>query len=599
MDLQIFNANRERVAYLENVISVSYTLNLNSLWTASFSLPASDTKNAYCQPLHYVEIYDGDERIDLFRIIGEDLTRSNEVVRVYECEHVLATLLNDVLFQYHQIGGVGVNTTTVLNYILNKQTVAKWQLDTCAFSRQFEYSFENENLLSALFAVPKAFDTDYVWTWDTTVYPWKLSLNALPSNMASEIRYGKNLTEIKKYRDFTGLANRIYALGYGEGVNQLTIKSANSGLAYVQDATSIATYGLCSSILVDSRFESAATLKSYAEQVLAISKEPYTTYEVGAVDLHRLTGAAYSKFRPGELVRVVDAEDGISVTTRIVTVSKDDVDRDPGNVKVVIANKSQDITGSISDLQSRARINETYAQGATNLAFVPFADNADASHPATFRFYIPTETVRINKVQLNLSFEPFRAYSQGAASGGGSTKTTSTKTKDTETTTSEEIDVDTGNALNWESGSNGHNHGISNGTRLAICDTSLKITDSVTFATSGQHYHSFTLDGHSHDVDIPSHSHSVSFDDHTHNLTFGIYEGTTASSATVKVDGQTVTGITDYSDINIVSYLNTDGSGKISRNSWHEVKITPNSMSRIVGSLFIQLFTSSRGGGDY
>lgn len=599
MDLQIFNANRERVAYLENVISVSYTLNLNSLWTASFSLPANDTKNIYCQPLHYVEIYDGDERIDLFRIIGEDLTRSNEVTRVYECEHVLATLINDVLFQYHQIGGTGVNTATVLNYILGKQTTTKWQLQTCAFARQFEYSFENENLLSALFAVPKAFDTDYVWTWDTTVYPWQLSLVALPANMASEIRYGKNLTEIKKYRDFTGLANRIYALGYGEGVNQLTIKSANSGLAYVQDSSSISTYGLCSSILVDARFESAATLKSYAEQVLAISKEPYTTYEVGAVDLHRLTGAAYSKFRPGELVRVVDAEDGISVTTRIVTVSKDDVDRDPGNVKVVIANKSQDITGSISDLQSRARINETYAQGATNLQAQTFSDNADATHPLTFKFYLPTETVRINKVQLTVAFEAFRAYSKGASSGGGSTKTTSTKSKSTESTSSESLDIDTGSALDWQSGSNGHNHGISNGTRLAICNTSLTITDSVTFATSGQHYHSFTLDGHSHDVDIPSHSHSVTIDDHTHDLTFGIYEGTTGSSATIKVDGNSVSVAGGYDDIDIISALSTDGSGKITRGTWHTVTITPNSMSRIVGSLFIQLFTNSRGGGDY
>lgn len=599
MDLKIFNRSRELVAVAENAYSVSYELKLNELWTASFSLPAADPKNAYCLPLYYVEIFDGDERIDLFRIIGEDLSRSTEAVKAYSCEHVLATLLNDVLFQYHQIGGVGVATTAVLNYILGKQTTTNWQLNTCAFTRYFEYGFENENLLSALFSVPKCFDTDYVWSWDTTVYPWKLYLQALPANMASEIRYGKNLTEIKKTQDFTGLANRIYALGYGEGVNQLTIKSVNSNVAYVQDATSISTYGLCPTILVDSRFENAATLKSYAEQILAVSKDPYVSYEISAIDLHRLTGAGHSKFRPGELVRVIDTEDDIAVTTRIVSVSKDDVDGDPGSVQVTIANKAQDISGSISDLQNRARINETYAQGATNLAFISFADNADASHPAKFRLYIPGETVRINKVQLNLSFEAFRSFSTGAASGGGSSKTTSTKSKETETTSSEALDIDTGSALDWQSGSNGHNHGISNGTRLAICNTSLTVTDSVTFATSGQHYHEFTLDGHSHDVEIPSHNHTVSFDDHTHNLTFGIYEGTTASSATVKVDGTTVTGITDYSDINIVSYLNTDGDGKISRNTWHEVTVTPNVMSRIVGSLFIQLFTNSRGGGDY
>jgi phage minor structural protein len=600
MDLQIYNRSRERVAILENAFAVSYELNLNALWTASFSLPAHDPKNAYCLPLYYVEIYDGDERIDLFRIVGEDLTRSDEVARVYTCEHVLATLLNDVLFQYHQIGGLGVPTVNVLNYILNRQTTTNWQLSACAFTRYFEYSFENENLLSSLFAVPKAFDTDYVWGWDTTVYPWRLSLNAMTSNMVSEIRYGKNLTGIVKTQDFTGLANRIYALGYGEGVNQLTIKSVNGGVAYVQNAASIAAYGLCSTILIDARFENADTLKSYAEQILAVSKDPYVSYEISAIDLHRLIGAGHSRFRPGEIVRVVDTEDGITVKARICTVRKGDVDGDPGNITVTIANKSQDISGSISDLQNRARINETYAQGATNLAFVPFADNADAAHPAKFRFYIPTETARINKVQLNLSFEPFRSYSTAAASGGGSERTTSTRSKTTESTSSDRISVNTGDALNWESGSNGHDHGIPDGVILATTDYSATtVTGYRTWVKSGQHYHEFELDGHSHDVDIPSHNHTVSIDSHTHGLVFGIYEGSSAWSATVQVDGSTVSGITDYSDIDIVSYLNTDSSGKVARNTWHEVTVTPNTMSRVVGTLFIQLFTNSRGGGDY
>ena len=41
----------------------------------------------------------------------------------------------------------------------------------------------------------------------------------------------------------------MYALGYGEGVNQLTIKSVNGGLPYVEDALSIEKYGLCSTML--------------------------------------------------------------------------------------------------------------------------------------------------------------------------------------------------------------------------------------------------------------------------------------------------------------------------------------------------------------
>lgn len=600
MYLQIYDKDLKRIAYIDNALAIGYELQLNSLWTASFSLPAKDQKNEYCLPLNYVEIFDGAERVELFRIIGEDFTRSDNATTVYNCEHVLATLLNDVLFQYHQIGGVGVYTDDVLAYILGEQTTENWQLATCEFDRQFEYSFENENLLSALFAVPKAFDADYMWSWDTTSYPWQLSLVELSTTQKSEIRYGKNLTTIKKVKDATTIANRIYALGYGEGVNQLTIKSETTGgVAYVEDSTSISTYGLCPTILVDTRFENAATLKAYAERILSEKKDPYISYEISAIDLHRLTGDTFSKFRPGEVIRVIDAEDDIAVTTKIVSVSKGDLAGDPGGVTVTIANKTQDIAGSISDLQSRARINETYAQGATNLAFVPFADNADATHPAKFKFYVPSETVRINKVQLTIEAEPFRAFSTAAASGGSWASTTASTSDYSQTSGSQSLEIDTGSALDWESGSNGHNHGITDGTRLAVVNSSNTITGNVAWAVSGQHYHEFTLDGHTHSVSIPGHSHSVSISGHTHDLTFGIYEGTSASSFTIKVDDNKVTGVSDYSDIDIVSYLDTDSSGKITRGTWHEVQITPNTRSRIVGSLFIQLFTNSRGGGDY
>lgn len=220
---QIFNRDMKRLAYLDNALAVGYGLETNSLWTATFTLPADDPKNAYCTPLNFVEIFDGDERIDLFRIIGEDMERSNGATRYYDCEHVLATLLSDVLFQYHQCGGSGVKTADVLNYILARQTRQNWKLGDCDFKRYFEYNWENSTLLAALFAVPECFDGEYLWSWDTTVYPWTLSLTVPTETLKSEIRYAKNMTNIKKTTDATSIANRVYALGYGEGVNQLTI----------------------------------------------------------------------------------------------------------------------------------------------------------------------------------------------------------------------------------------------------------------------------------------------------------------------------------------------------------------------------------------
>ena len=160
---QIFDRNMKRLAFLDNAVSVSYSLEINSLWTATFTLPADDDKNIYCAPLNFVEIFDGDERIDLFRIIGEDLERSDGATRFYNCEHVLATLLSDVLFQYHQYGGGGIKTADVLNYVLARQTTRNWALGACDFRRYFEYNWENSTLLAALFAVPECFDTEYMW----------------------------------------------------------------------------------------------------------------------------------------------------------------------------------------------------------------------------------------------------------------------------------------------------------------------------------------------------------------------------------------------------------------------------------------------------
>ena len=612
---QVFDRNMRRLAYLDNALAVGYALETNSLWSATFTLPADDKKNAYCAPLNFVEIFDGDERIDLFRIIGEDLERSDGATRYYNCEHVLATLISDVLFQYHQCGGSGVKTADVLNYILARQTRQNWKLGDCDFKRYFEYNWENSTLLAALFAVPECFDSEYLWSWDTTVYPWTLSLTMPTDALKSEIRYAKNMTNIKKTTDATSIANRVYALGCGEGVNQLTIESVNGGVPYVEDALSIERYGLCSTILVDSRYEIAENLKAYAEQILAGLKEPYVSYEIGAIDLHRLTGDSFSKFRPGEVVRVVDEADGINLRTRIVRVEKSDAEGDPGNVTVTIANKTQDIAGSISDLQSRALIGETYAQGATNQQIYNFSDNADTTHPAKLQLYISNSVVRINKMLLNVEFEAFRAYEKTVKSGGGQTTSSggaSTATSSSGGGTSKSTSNGGGSTVTSQNG------GSSSETAGNIGDYN---TNDVTANDGKQHHHqlihthSISIPGHTHKVSVPAHSHDFSIGehshsvnipnhthstkDHTHEIEFGIYEGQRASKATIKVDGKEIPAQTSYSNIDIVEFLATDDSGKIRRNAWHTIEILPDNMSRIVGAVFAQTFCNSRGGGDY
>ena len=104
----IYDLDMNKVAYLENAFDVGYEKVYNSLWKASFTLPLGDQKNKYCKPFWYAEVYDGKDKIGLFRIVPSSARHdASEKSITYELEHVLATLLDSVMFGYHEIGDIG------------------------------------------------------------------------------------------------------------------------------------------------------------------------------------------------------------------------------------------------------------------------------------------------------------------------------------------------------------------------------------------------------------------------------------------------------------------------------------------------------------
>jgi len=621
--IKVYDRDMNKLAYLHNAYAIGYSLELNELWNATFTLPAVDSKNIHCQPFNYVEIFDGSERIELFRIMPSTLTRNTKGDIVYKCEHVLATLLDDVMFKYHQMGNIGVGTAQVIRYILDQQLVKRWQLGQCDFDRRFEYKWENENLLAALFSVPQPFNEKYRWEFDTTGSIWRINLKRLSTEFKADITYRKNMLEIKKTVDPTSIVTRLYCLGYGEGDNQLGIESVNNGIPYLESNGAITTWGIKQSILVDRRFENPETLKAYGQSLLDELKHPYISYETSAVDLYRLSPTKHLRFIPGDVVRINDTEDNIIEDLPIVRVTKNDVTGRPADVDIEIANKTRDMAGSISELQERARINEVYAQGATNQMIIPYADNADSNNPSVLRVYIPDTMARINKCILNYRLESFRAFSKAIGGGGGSTLTSSsggggsttssdgggmsssTVNSDSVSETSSSGGGGTTNAdveiyypgasqdYTMTAGDPPHSHGLyRHGHRVDLPFHSHEVRIP-------RHNHRFYIDDHYHRINLPTHNHRINIPEHTHNLQFGIYQGDRASKVTIKVDGKTIPQTQENTDINIIDYLAVDSSGKVQRNTWHEIEIIPDKMSRIVANVFMQIFTNSRGGGDY
>ena len=527
--VSVYSQDNALLAVLDNAGDIGYDLKLNDMWTGSFTMPASDPKNASCAAHNFVRLPDGSRKTGLYRILsmpsGEETTLGG--LKTYNVEHVMATLLDDVLFGYHEVGGTGVSTRQVMQYILDRQTVQRWQLGQVDFTDYFQYHFENVSLLSALLSLGEVLTDEYVWDFDTDTTPWTVNLLRADTTPGCGVYYRRNLVEITKTMDASALVTRLYPLGYGEGVNQLTIRDVNNGVPYI-DADTISVWRTKSSVWTDTRIEDPATLLARARQVLEGYKNPYITYTAKAVDWYKQTGFSWDNYMPGKLVTVHDNEHGIHFQARIVEIIKSNVNGDPGDIEITIANAPRDAANSLNTLADRVGIGELYSQGATNLFAIPFADNADPTHPAKMRVFVPSGLVRINKMLLSWQVAPFRAYetsgstTQTSSSGGSGTETTTvnpTVVYTTEDGGSTQVTVpqvvlnsgNTGPALDEDSGYEMKRTG-------GPCDAALTEYTAANFETGTAGSHSHTVNSHNHGMghthEINGHSHTV--DSHSH-----------------------------------------------------------------------------------
>ena len=633
--VNIFDRSHKKTAVLQNAYSITERQELNKIYSLNFCLPDDDDKVRYCEPLHYV-VYG--ESKQTYRIVKQSRQNSETGQITYECEHAITTLVDNLLFGSYIYGGAGTHTREVIEWLLDKQSVKNWVLGECDFDAAFEYCWEQENLLNALYSIPKPFADPYMWTFDCSVYPWRINLkridvNAIPGYY---IRAKRNLLGSGVNADNTEICTRIYPLGYGEGVNQLTIKEANNGIPYLEaPASIIAQYGIVERVLVDRSFENAESLKAYAQTMLDNLSTPSYERTFDVVDLYPLTGTDIDNAEVGRICRMT--EDG---STAYVTSTERVLD-DPGNLKISLSNKTSNVADTIADLADRVRIETVYAQGATQLYQHSKDANATSDKGMILSLYFPQEMKQINKVMLKVELGRFRAYSQATESGGGSSQTSqggsasgqtsqNTGSGGFSTTASGTTDPIWGGDQSWlvyktfncgftsnhTSDYSTWNTGAQQGSGTTHTHTYYKVIDhyhtgsvpvtiylakqefshthGVSLSISGSqtsHTHSFNIGNHTHQVNIPAHSHSIAA---------GIYEvGTASSSFGIYVGGtlkQTISSTRWEGDI--TQWL-LDESGLIPRDSWIKVEIRPNAMAYVISSVFVQGFVQSRGGGNY
>lgn len=616
MMLEVFDRNFKRVAYLENAYDTMEDLRINAINYLNFSIPANDRKVEHLKPFYYVKGKRG-----LYRILPQILESTEMDILKVECEHVLATLIDDVMFGNVIYGNIGIYTNQVIDFVLSKQKVKNWKLGVCEFSRQFEYLWEYENLASALFSIPKPISESYLWEFDTDKYPWTINLRRLKldEKPVTTIMAGKNQLKLTRSSDPKQLFTRIYPLGYGEGVNQLTIKDVNNGLPYLQAEKQYTDkYGIIDRIWIDRRYENPQSLKDAAKTMLDEFKDVLYEYDVNYAQLD-----PREDIKIGDKVRIITADE---TRDDFVVAIKHDY-RNLDHSLITLANKSKSIATTIADLADRQRIEMSYSQGATQLYAQSLQANADARNGAKLNFFIPSEMRIVNKVLAKIKVESFRAYSQATEGGGASSDTTESGGRSYTTSgwgganypttnfagemyrTTNQYTIG-GQSIQPENDSyhwGTHDHGVPRGTNFFDNQGRWVASWVPSGAHShGTHAHDYNIPAHSHEVNIREHTHSISVDAHTHRFSIpshthqikaGIYKFGNPRSFTLKVNNKAIrTYYSTNEEIELTSAL-LNAQNKISRGSWHSIEIVPNDIAYISIDMMLQGFVQSRG--DY
>lgn len=646
--LESYGLDRRRTAVFPYAWDIVEKKPLNAIWILEFKLPGNDEKRIFLKERRLVRYQNG----EMYRIADTEPEETDISTTLYKCEHVLAKLSDKIL--YGDMSIENVPTAETIRMLLAEQETADWVLHECDFSYLYGYAWTSETLLNALWSIPNCFPPGVHWKWvtDTSVYPYRLSLKKIDVSARPDCMVFKGLNEIgkKKPRKSSAMANRLYPVGRGEGVNQTNIRKVNGDVPYIENKASIAEYGLIERVYADRSIEEPQMLLDVAKAYLAEACVPMEEYELEAAEVYSLTGNRLYKPEPGDVL--LSKSDGFKSYVTSVEQQHDD----PGNLKLTVANKPSDLVDMLEDMANKARVESTYAQGSTILWGAPLCANADNSHPVKYPLWMPKSIVHANSIQLKVELSRFRTDSKGVRSGGGTAKTTSasggaTLTSQNGGQMSERILSSSGSTTGprGESGGitnttgsspetnsagnhrhtgdshvhnlNAHRHSISSGA-----DETGRPEPATTVANgggntsySGEHSHSVdlhthgfnhwhtaqvsitipTVPGHKHTVEVSNHTHSVEIPDHVHEQIYGIYMANeTPESASVKINGKEAFTMGTTWEGEITQWMK-DSNGEVPRGRFVNIEITPNINAFVTMSVAAQAFISGKEGGQY
>lgn len=295
----------------------------NDVDTFSFSI---DIKNAgynslkeFKTKVKIIDTRDNSIRFTGRLIKAPEKMDSNGFYKDVDCESALAYLLDSNARDQTYLTA---DVSSALQDLLNRHNAIvedekKIYLGTVNVTGSIAYTCQYESTLNAMINVLK----DIKCHLQIREVDGKLYLDCLKelSSTIVEVRLGKNMKEMIKTYDPTGIGTRIIPLG----ANNLTIADANGGIDYIEDLTAKGLFGIIEKTVEYSDITDATELKNKVTTDLNNYTQPNLTFEINALDLSTLSGVSANTFKKGLNLHIINSIMGIDDIYTIVEADAD------------------------------------------------------------------------------------------------------------------------------------------------------------------------------------------------------------------------------------------------------------------------------------
>ena len=265
-----------------------------------------------------------------------------------QLEHIICTLKDQILFGETKTetiaGEKGAKTVTAkkaVQFILGKQS--DWVLGEFDYQDSNPYKFDGETLFDAIEQVTDSLE-GAIWTYDTTVYPFRLNIKKEDEAVGTELRAGRNLQTLRKKISKTGTYTRFYPIGKDD----LHLP----GGGYVEK--NVSEYGLISKVETDQSLDTVEELRRWANEQLAKHAEPTSTIDVEGVELADATGVSLDEIKICRKCRIPLPDFGTTILERITSIDYPEKLRQPKVFRATLANSRKDVTKVIADFMKRS-----------------------------------------------------------------------------------------------------------------------------------------------------------------------------------------------------------------------------------------------------